>query len=176
MDLSTITTPIFQFEGDTMVQQAGGFCTTKLKKAFKMEYLGYLGDSIKGVYLDHYMAQDNPAVIFVDLQIVSLMSEEHVRAMLWHEEAHVRLGHIPDMDEESEGKFFLFPEKEIEADRFAAERVGADVMLAALRNMIKVKCAVMSKGKFFSSVMSGFLHGVDPVLNLRIRELRKLAA
>ena len=75
-------------------------------------------------------------VISVQSEFLSILKEEYVRAFLLHEEGHIVLGHLQSEAEtvvlESGAKVINVLQYEIEADAYAAERIGKDLMREAL--------------------------------------------
>lgn len=68
-------------------------------------------------------------LIFFDMAFADALAVEEVTALLWHEAAHIKLGHV-------ERQGHTGNDDEIEADRFAVRYVGKKAMKSALVNFV----------------------------------------
>lgn len=73
----------------------------------------------------------------------SNMSEEDIRAILFHEEGHIVLGHTSKEHQahcEVVNGILIDVQSEIEADRYAASKVGKKTVAKALTHLIENMC------------------------------------
>jgi hypothetical protein len=97
---------------------------------------------LNGAAAGWYQAEDGPVLgIQIDALLLQRMSEAELRAILLHEIGHIRLGHLPSLEELFAGVGLrgTFEGREMEADMFALEN-GADIL--DLCNGIKIVAQV----------------------------------
>ena len=121
--------------GMNVMVQSGGFMATHydVTTLGKMEAAGIavpkMDRDIIGVMCGH------GAVIYLEEACEGLSSEE-LKAVLLHEEAHVRLGHMEAFAATGGSGVMMDLESEMEADAYSASVVGKKVMASALTKVV----------------------------------------
>ena len=121
--------------GLKVMVQRGGFLATHydVTTLGKMEAAGIavpkMDRDIIGVMCGH------GAVIYLEEACKGLTSEE-LKAVLLHEEAHVRLGHMEAFAATGGAGVMMDLESEMEADAYSASVVGKKVMASALTKVV----------------------------------------
>lgn len=121
--------------GMNVMMQSGGFLATHydVTTLGKMEAAGIavsrMDRDIIGVMCGH------GAVIYLEEACEGLSSEE-LKAVLLHEEAHVRLGHMEAFAATGGAGVMMDLDSEMEADEYSASVVGKKVMASALTKVI----------------------------------------
>ena len=85
---------------------------------------------LNGAAAGWFHGVDGPVLgIQIDALLLQRMSEEELRAVLLHEVGHIKLDHIPTLEETLAGQGLkgTFEGREMEADMFALEH-GADII------------------------------------------------
>jgi hypothetical protein len=98
--------------------------------------------TLNGAAAGWFHGDNGPVLgIQIDALLLQRMNAEELRAILLHEIGHIRLGHIPTLEETLAGVGLrgTFEGREMEADMFALEN-GADIL--DLCNGIKIVAQV----------------------------------
>lgn len=138
--------------GLNVMAQSGGFLATHYDETTlgKMEAAGIAvpkaDQEVIGVMTGH------GAVIYLEEACEGLSAEE-LKAVLLHEEAHVRLGHMEAFAATGGAGVMMDLDSEMEADAYSASVVGKKVMARALTKVI------INLGSFFGfDASKGLLH------------------
>jgi hypothetical protein len=97
-------------------------------------------DEMKGISnACPFQMNGSDQLIVLNNKAIELMTPEMVLAIVLHEEGHIVLDHLNHPDGialRAEGKVPSLPWMELEADQYAAQRVGKANVLAALKSMV----------------------------------------
>ena len=134
-------------------------------KLIDLEYLNSLPDPSKKIETDVCLKTggfySTPQGIVVLNDVCVLMSKDNIMAILYHEDAHLQLGHFTH-EVVKEGSVIIDNlASELEADAYAANIVGNSVMAAAIIELIQSLAKVMAciKPKFLADTMAKSMVG-----------------
>jgi len=149
-----------------------GFAASKVTKKQKEDFLK--------LDMSEFMRReieklDETPTIYVIKEIAEQLGDLYTNAILWHEEGHVVSGHLDGLADfqvdSAKPQILLKEEIELEADAFAATKVGATTLKSALRKVVAVQskyvaCHVgMTRSQYYKMVMN------DPLIKLRMERL-----
>ena len=152
---------------------AGGFAAsawTEASKALMMEQLAGNSEALKEL-----SEKPNGPYIIVLAELAEKLPEAEQRALLLHEEGHIVHGDLDGVDhanlDPKKIKLVLNKEGELKADRYAADRVGAEVVSTALRHILMAQAELIGEMTSMSSEEYLGLALNDPLVKDRLEAL-----